>query len=175
MTGTEVKNKVERYINTTCDEDLILDAIEDAINWLGSMGYIIDTVLLEGVEADEFYELPSDLIKVLKVEKPDDKEYYYDYLIDGDLIRFADDGKYRIFAQKNPSMISAIGDELNMHPMLENCIVTYAKGFIKVTIDDSSQDGHRLLQKFEKDSLKAYLTLKRNQKTPANFSVIRHA
>lgn len=174
MTGNDIKDKADRYTSADITEDTIIDAIQDAFNWLGSKGYIIDTLLLEDIDADTFYSLPKDLVRIIKVEKPEENEYYYDYLIDGNMIRFGSEGTYRIFAERNPPMVNDMTTELPLHPMLANCVSNYAKGYAKVSIDDTSEDGHRLLQQFRQDAMLAYNTLKRNQSSPTQWKVIRN-
>ena len=175
MTPKNIQNKVQRYLNRDNVEDnQIIDAIEEAINWLGRMGYLIDTVIME-YEGKKFYHLPQDLISVLKVEDVEEETYFSDYKIDGNLIRFAEDGKYRIFAERQPKVPGGMEDELKMHASLQYAVLDYVKGFCKVSIDDRSEDGHRLMQKFQQDSLKAYQAIKRGRNSPANWKVIRRA
>lgn len=174
MTGDDIKDKVERYTNMSVSDELILDAINEAINWLGNMNYIIDVITISP-KAEEEYQLPPDLIKIMSIEDTEEDVYYQNYLIDGDIIRFKDEGEYKIYAQRNPNEIDSISEELPLHSMLQACVLNYAKGYTKVTRDDTSEDGHRLLEKFEKDATKAYEVLKRNQKTQSKVTVIRHA
>ena len=175
MTPNEIKAKVERYLNRdTIDIEHINDALEESINWLGRAGYIIDTLIFDA-EEKEFYELPDDLISVIKVEDTDEEEYYEGYLIDGKLIRFEDAGKYRVFGERQPQVPDGPDKELALYPLLQYCVLDYVKGFCKVSIDDRSEDGHRLMQKFQQDSLKAYQAIKRGRNSPSNWKVIRRA
>ena len=175
MTPNEIQEKVQRYLNrdTVADEQ-IMDAIEEAINWLSRMGFLIDTIEKE-YEGKDFYELPEDLIAIFKVEDVEEETYLRDYKIDGNLIRFAEDGKYRLFAERQPKVPESMNDELEMHDSLQYAVLDYVKGFCKVSIDDTSQDGHRLMQKFQQDALKAYQFLKRGQNTPTSWAVRRRA
>ena len=175
MTGNDIKSKISRYVGKEPDDDIVLDAIEDAINKLGNMGYIIDTIAFEGAEKNEFYKLPKDLIRIVKVEKLNEDKYYLNYLVDGIRIRFGDDGDYRIFAEKHPQQLDSLNDEIEMHPMLQNCVKNYAIGYVKVSIDDTSEDGHRLKEQFMQYAERAYRTLKRNEKTPSKIRVERNA
>jgi hypothetical protein len=174
MTGNDIKDKVERYTDMTLSEDKILDGINEAINWLGNMNYIIDVIAVSP-EAKKEYDLPLDLIKILSIEDTEDDVYYENYLIDGNIIRFKVEGDYRIYAQRHPNKIDSISKELPLHPMLENCIITYVKGYIKLANDDENKIGWNYIEKFERDAQKAYQTLKRNQKTLTKVTVIRHA
>ena len=175
MTPNEIKEKVERYLNRdNVDLNSITDGIEEAMNWLGNMGYLINTINMV-VEAEEFYELPEDLISILKIEDPEKKEIVTDYIVDGNLIRFKEQGEYRVFAERQPLTPLDESTELELHIMLQYCVLDYVKGFCKVSIDDTSQDGHRLMQKFQQDSLKAYQAIKRGRNSPTNWKVIRRA
>lgn len=173
MTGQDIIEKTKRYISREPDTDLVIDAIQSAINWLGNKGYIIDKIDIEA-EPDGFYEFPEDIIRVIKVEIPAENKYYYSYIIDGNLIRFQDKNEYRIFAEKHPFKYQNRHEEIPMHPMLQGCVEDYVKGYCKLSIDDTSQDGHRLIQEFKENSAKAYQVLKRGQKTPAKVRVQRH-
>lgn len=174
MTGNEIKDKIERFFDIKVNSKLIIDGIQEAINWLGNMGYIIDTILLEA-EEETFIGLPVNLIRIIKVENLDENEYCYDYKVDGDLIRFKEEGNYRIFAERHPSEITSLDEELSMHSMLSNCILTYVKGFIKLSNDDENKVGWEYIKKFQQDSIKAYQLLKRNQSNPTKWKVIKHA
>ena len=119
--------------------------------------------------------MPDDLISVIKVEDTDGEEYYKGYLIDGKLIRFEDAGKYRVFGERQPQVPAGPDEELALYPLLQYCVLDYVKGFCKVSIDDTSQDGHRLMQKFQQDALKAYQSIRKGRNSPSNWKVIRRA
>lgn len=174
MTGQELKDKVERYTDMTFKRDTIIDAIQESINKLGIRGHIIDTIDIEA-ESEEFYELPKDIIRVIKVEVPEDSVYYYDYLVDGNLIRFHEDNFYRIFAEKHPFKYQNLNEELELHPMLQDCILTYVKGYIRLSNDDKNEIGWNYMQQFREESMQAYEYLKRNQQTPSKIRVERRA
>lgn len=174
MTGRDILEKAERYIGRKPDELVVIDGIQEAINWLGNKGYIIDTINVNAT-AKQRYDLPSDLIRIIKIENQKENKYYYNYILDGNRIRFGDDGEYKIFAEKHPFLIENIDKDLNLHSMLEGCVLTYVKGHCKVVLDDTSEDGHRLLKKFKEDAVMAYRTLKRGQANPSKVKVIRHA
>jgi len=173
MLGTEIQTKAERYIDADISDNSILDGIEEFLNWLGNKGYVEGTILLD-VEEDTFYTLPYNIIRITKIEDPEEDEFYYNYIVDGDKIRFGDEGTYRIFAKKHPS-ISALADSLGLHLMLEGATLKYVKGYCKLEIDDTSQDGARLVTEAKEDATRAYQILKRNQKEPSTVKVIRHA
>lgn len=177
MNGQEIKDKVERYLDMTLKDNLIIDGIQEAINKLGIKGHVIDTILLEEIEIEEgeFYNMPSDWIRVIKVEKPDDNEYYYNYLIDGDLIRFQEVNKYRIFAQKHPFKYNDLDDNIDLHPMLVSCILDYVKGFVRLTNTDQNKVAWQYVRKFEEDTLQVYQLIKRDQKAPSRVRVDRKA
>ena len=173
MTGIEVKKKVHRYLENKFDNELILDGIQEMISWLGEMGYIEGTIDIKA-EPNNFYQLPEDIIKIDKVEIPEENAYYEDYLIDGMKIRFEDENNYKIFAKRLP-IIENIEDDLTLHRMLENSVVKYVKGFCKMQVNDQSQDGARLQQEAKKDAVKSYRMLKKNQSPLKSFKVIREA
>ena len=172
MTGLDIKEKVERYINGIVDDNIIIDGIQEAINHLGIKGRVVDTIEVEA-ESGEVYDLPSDIIRVIKVEIKDENKYYYNYMIDGLMIRFQEEGIYTIYAKKHPFVVGNINIELELHPILENCVLDYVKGFAKLVFDDNSVDGLRLTEKFERDSLQAYNVLNSNKRGIGKVRVVR--
>ena len=78
MTGKDIKKKVSRYLESKFDDELIIDGIEEILNWMGEMGYVEGIIDLNA-EAGTFYDLPDDLIRIVKVEKPENNTYYYNY------------------------------------------------------------------------------------------------
>ena len=173
MTPANIKEKVERYLTKdNIENEIILDGIEESISWLGNMGYVINTIN-EEFEEKLFYTLPKDVLGVIKVEDIEEETYYENWKVDGNLIRFGETGKYRIFLNRNPIFPTGIDEELDIHPLLQYAILDYVKGFCKVTIDDTSEDGHRLMQKFKEDALKAYKMIRRNRDNVKQWRVIR--
>lgn len=173
MTPEEIKTKVERYTKKSdIDIDYIMDAIEESINWLSNMGYIIDSIK-DNYDAKEFYELPNDIVGLIKVEDVEEDEMVEDYVVDGNLIRFGEEGEYRIFAERQPKIPSSSDEELELHPSLQYAILDYTKGFIKVSTDDRSEDGHRLMQKFQEDSVKFYQSIVRGKNNVTSWTVKR--
>jgi hypothetical protein len=174
MTGTDLKNKAERFLNLQIKDSVALDGIQEALNWLGSMGYAIDTITYYDAEEDTFYGLPDELIEVIKIETTNDsgdKIYYNNYIIDGDMIRFGEEGDYVMFAKKKPKL-EDIGDDLNVHTLIQYAVLSYLKGFILIKND---KDGSDYLQKFERDAVKAYRDLSKNKSGQNTVSVVRHA
>ena len=173
MTGQELKDKVKRYMNKEPSDDDVLDGIQEAMNELGVRNHLIDTEDISAAAKDE-NTLPNNYIRVIKVEIPEENKYYFNYLIDGNKIRFANEDDYKIYYQKHPETYKDLSEELPMHPMLQKCVLDYVKGHCKVIINDTSEDGHRLLQQFTEKSMMAYEVLTRNQKTPSKVRVYRH-
>jgi hypothetical protein len=175
MTGTEIKNKAERFTGLNISDALALDGINEAIAWLGSMGIDINTQAYTSSTEETVYALPADNIKVIKVETTseeiDELVYYYNYVIDGTNIRFGDDGDYTLY-YKALTLLSTIGTSLSLHLLLQYCIVDYLKGFILMR---EEKDGGIWMQKFERDSVKTYRDLMGNKSGPQSIRVIRHA
>lgn len=173
MTGEDILDKIKNFVDVNVGEDQVMDGIEEAINWLGVYAYAIDKIDMTGSEGKKVYDLPDNIILIMYVEDIEEEEYYYNYLVTGNEIRFKDDGNYYVVAQVQPEMIENIDDEISLHPMLQNCILTYVKGFVKMANDDESEVSWRYIEKFERDAMRAYEALKRNQKTPTEVKVIR--
>ena len=172
MTGNDLKKKVERFTDLTLKDNFILDGIQEAINKMGNRGHIIDTTEINATE-NEFNDLPDSLIRVIKVEIKDEEKYYYNYLIDGKKIRFKDSDTYNVFYQKQPFELDDLTDELEMHPMLQQPVLTYLKGFIRLSQEERQESGWQYLQMFEQESEMAYQYLVRNQKSPSKVRVRR--
>lgn len=174
MTGEDIKEKIERYTDLTLRREKILDGIQEAINKLGVRNHIIDTIDIEA-EKEQPYEMPKNFIQVIKVEIPEESKYYYNYMIDGNLIRFKNGNKYRIFSQKHPFDYENLNEELKIHPMLQSCILTYVKGFVRLSNNEGNEVGWNYIKQFNEESREAYQILKRDQKSPSTIKVFREA
>lgn len=174
MNPKQIKERVERYTDMTFKDELILDFINEAVNKLGAKNYLIDTINME-FEGKDFYELPKEWIRVIKVEDIDKEVYYYNFLIDGNQIRFKDEGNYRIFAERHPFVVDDMNEDLPMHRMLAECIITYVKASIRMRNSEQNEAGWRQREEFWKESELAYRTLKRGQDNPVKWVVRRKA
>lgn len=171
MFAIEIKELAELYIpGLEIDDGEAVSVINEALSILGDLGLVYGKITVEAEKGKWFY-LPEDATVVSVVTKADDAPYMH-WKIRGRAIMFEDSGTYVIHARRIPPPIQNILDEPEIHPMYQQCIVTYLRGFFKVRDDDSSEDGHRLLGKFEEEALRAFNALRRQQ-YPKEVKVIR--
>jgi hypothetical protein len=176
VTGTEIKTKADLQLpKTTTDADA-LEAINEALGWLGDMGLVVGEITIEAT-ANTFYTLPDDLTQILRVEDratDEDNPYImYNYRFSGNDIAFDEDGTYTIIARRMPSL-GALANEIDIHPAFQRCLITHMRGWVKLKDDDESLAGLKLIEKFERDAGLVYSRLNNNG-GPGQVAVIRHA
>lgn len=174
MTGTQIKTRVEKYIDDTIEDSDALEAINEALAILGDQGLIYATISFEAT-AGTWYNLPANCTLVVNVTKLNGNMYYpySDYFLEGNNILFSDTGSYILHYRKIPTPLTTLSETPDVHESFQQCIVTYLKSWFKLRDDDESSDGLRLAQQFERDIQRVFNTLVRNRK-PNQAMVIRH-
>lgn len=176
MTGEQIRERVERYVDDSTDDLDALAAINEALAILGDQGLIYETL---GFIADAgvWYNLPIDCTYVSHVTRSigaNTFSSYINYQIEGNSILFSDDGSYIIHYRRNPASLTSLAQSPDVHQSFHQCIVTYCKSWFKLKDDDESQDGLRLAQQWERDIQRVYNALNR-KRSPKQVQVIRHA
>lgn len=174
MTGSELKAQAEKYLSSTIDDADALQAINEALLWMGDLGLIYGTITVSAT-AGTFYTLPDELTKIIRVEDIDNNVYYYNYRLRGNDIAFKDAGNYLILARKMSAGLSLIDDEIDVHPALQRCIIDYVRAFVKLKDDDTNPDGLRLMAKFERDvQIMSNMLKDGRNRGPEQVRVMRH-
>lgn len=176
MTGQEIKERVEKYIDDEIETSLALEAINEAIDLIGDKSLIFETVAYSA-DANTWYLLPVDATMVTTVTKSESNNLFspYDgYKLEGKNILFLDEGTFNIHYRRLPFGIAKLSDTPEIHKAFHQCLVTYLKAWIKLQEDDESLPGSVLMQQFDRDVQLISNNLKRS-KNPVQWQVVRHA
>ena len=162
MNVAQMRQSAEKYCGTAIEDDILLTAVNEALESIGDLGLIFDEKELLLSVAGTWYELPdttTNIVNVFKEGKP-----YSQWQTRGYEIKFADAGDYVVTLQKMPEYVEVGADIPECHLLFHKAIVTYLRAFIKLTKDDSSQDGHKLMDLFYKEVERISAILQRNRK-----------
>jgi hypothetical protein len=176
MTGSEILNYIETRIGRSIDSDLVLEAINEALDTIGELGLLYATTDLTVEDTNLWYSMPDDYTTIEKVIKFEDKEYIYTrWEHRTGEIRFYDQGEYRIVATKMPEHLSLISDNfMDLHKLYHNAVKYYALAWVKENDDFSDPAAEKLYARFQNNVKRAAQTLSRS-KPPSKVQVKRHA
>lgn len=175
MTGTEILSYIEERMGIPIDPDKCLMAINEAIDMLGDLGLLYDTI--EGIEVtdtNKWYNLPPDFTYIQQVMTSKNELYLrWDYR--NGQINFADPNTYTIVARKMGEHLENISDSFtDLHRLYHNAIKFYALAWFKENDDDFDEAAEKYYGRFESTAQQAMQTLLRT-KAPMSWKVIRHA
>lgn len=171
MTGLEIKKAAEAYIEEFIDDPDAVYFINLALNMLGDIALIYESVRGEIKKPDEWYELPPTVTNVRKVETAPGVPYF-DYEVVDNLIRFREPGVYYIHYRRMPRPITGILETPEVHPAFHSVLITGLIALWKLKDDDENPDGLRHFQEFKAQAVRVYNTLQR-VRTPNVVKVIR--
>jgi len=175
MTGTEIQVYIEKRMGITVESDDVLMAINEAIDMLGDMGLLYDTINdIEVADTTEWYNLPPDFTFIEKV-LTSKGELYLRWNYRNGQINFSDLNTYQIIARKMGKHLENIADSFtDIHRLYHNSIKFYALAWFKENDDDNDQAAEKYYERFAATAQQATQTLLRS-KAPTNWKVIRHA
>lgn len=175
MTAQEIKAAAENYIDETIDDAEAVTAINAALDKIGDVALVYDTITGPegGAVAGQWYPLLDGVTYVVEVLDADGYRYE-GYRVRDSLIWFADAGTYTVHYRRLPNHISGILDTPEVHQAYHQCLVTYLIGWWKLKDDDESPDGLRHMQQFEAEVTRVFNTLRR-RRGPASITVYRDA
>lgn len=175
MTGSEVQLYVEKRLGIEVDSSEVLMAINEAIDMLGDMGLLYDTINdIEITDTSKWYNLPPDFTFVEKV-LTSKGELYLRWNYRNGQINFADPNTYQIIARKMGKHLENIADSFtDIHRLYHNAIKFYALAWLKENDDDNDVAVEKYYNRFVTTAQQATQTLLRS-KAPSSWRVIRHA
>lgn len=176
MTGTDLQHYVESRLGRTFEPDEILEAINECIDEIGDMNLLYATIDISVDDTDQWYNLPDDYTKVVKVIKyKHSKEYIYEkWQYRNGKIRIPEGGTYKIVARKLPEYLENIAEPLNnIHRLYNNAFKYYVLGWIRENEDLDDQTAKVMFERFREKTQRAATTLI-STKSPAQWKVIRH-
>lgn len=174
MTGKELKEAAETMLGggTLSTEQTILWTNE-ALDEISDQGLCYGEVEVDAT-AGEWYQMPEDVTSIIRIEEPMGTVYNHWKQRGYNEIGFDDSGKYTVIARRQPEKIITLDDEVKVHPTLQRTVITFLRGMFKLSINDESADGHRLMADFKEQLTRAYNILRRNRQ-PMSWKVDRHA
>ena len=162
MTGVQIKQEAEAYIDEFIDDRDAVIAINRALNLIGDMAQVYESVKAKIDEPGVWYELPPTVTHVQEVERVGGGFYPY-FRTRDNMILFEHPGVYIIHYKRLPNPISGIMETPEIHPAFHQVLVTYVIAWWKLKDDDENPDGLRHYQLFFEDTLRVFNTLRRQR------------
>lgn len=173
MTGTEIKNAAEKYIEEeigAIDDTDALVAINEALRKMGDVIPGSGTVV---ATADTWTAAPTGAVSIVEVNDSDG-EIYTNYRFRHAQMIFGDSDTYTVFFRKLATEITALaGTITGLHDAFKQALVTYVKAWCKLKDDEENPDGLKLLKDFELDLLHAKRLVFGLAKGTAEVKVVR--
>jgi len=162
MEGTYFKERVEDYLNTTLEEQEVVDAINDCLFAIGdrALNYSEITILVDDSNVGKWIKPEESVTAIIRAFDDNGRETNK-WSTRATEFKFDEEGTYKVEVRLMPEPISSISDEVDIHPLFNHAILCYLKGYFKLRDDDSSIDGQRLMQEWQTWLEWAYQTLKK--------------
>lgn len=162
MTGLEIKQAAQRYIDEMIDDEDAIEGINAGLAEIGDMALLYKTVDITTTNPKSWEDLPDDCTNVIEVVTSTGGKYL-DWKQRGDKLFIADPGTYTVHHRTVPAEIAALDTELAVHPSYQRCLVTYLAAWWKLKDDDQSPDGLRLMDRFERQCLRVFQSIRRKK------------
>lgn len=144
----QMRQKAEMYCGVAIADDILLDVVNEALETIGDLAFIDEEIEITAPD-DSWVELPETTTKIINVMKGD--KTYQQWQTRGYSIKFVEPGTYTVTVQRMPNKVEIITDIPECHILFHKAIVTYLRGFVKLTKDDNNQDGHKLIEQFNSE------------------------
>jgi hypothetical protein len=154
-TGTNIQDIAELYTGTTISDANAVLIINMAFNELATLGLSIKKEELTDVVANTAETLTAGTYGVMLVLDSDDNEYKLWEYDDGDITLKAA-GDYTVISFFHSPDIAAVANSIGLDDKYRACLVKYLSGFVKLTNNDTSPDGHKLMQEFVQLATQTY-------------------
>ncbi len=158
MTGNDIKEHLELYLSTTVDSEKVVLIINECLALIGDLVLCYDEIELSPGDGG-WDQLPENTTAVVSVTL--DGKAYDNWTSRGTSIHFGELGVFNAVIRRMANEIKSLNDSIDIHPLFKPALIFYTRGIWKIIEDDTSQDGHRLLEQFKEESLKAYNIIKR--------------
>jgi hypothetical protein len=176
MNGIDIKNYVEERLGRSFEDSFLLQGINEALLELGDLPLIPIEATVVFEEGDDWFELPGDFTKVVKVIKVEEEDYLYlDWEYRDGLITFNEPGTYIIYARKMAPQLNYVSETITeVHQIFNNALKYYVLAWVRESEDLDDETAQILYERFYQRVERAHRTLKAN-KSPAKVQVIRRA
>jgi len=170
LTGLQIIKLANRHV----DDDIeYLDGvywINECLVELGEDAKLFDTATIEVTDTTAWYDIPTNMIRVIEFEDSNGEVSYVDYVIRNGKIKISATGTYSIYYSKLSTEIeivdeddeteieTALSAEIDCHKLLHKCVALFLASRFK-DMDNSDeiviQDAQRLMKEFEYKKAKA--------------------
>lgn len=176
MTGAQIKEAAEQYIDEFIDDPEALAAINRGLGIIGDLALVYDDaqITVNPGQENTWIDLPADLTTIREVVTSSDLLTYTCWRQRDGLISFRDPGEYIVYYRRLPRAIKNITDTPEVHPAWHQVLVTFLIAYWKLKDDDENPDGLRHYELFREEVQRVFHTLSRNR-GPGRVTVIRHA
>jgi len=176
MNGIDIKNYVEERLGRSFEDSFLLQGINEALLELGDLPLIPIEATVVFEEGDDWFELPGDFTKVVKVIKVEEEDYLYlDWEYRNGLITFNEPGTYIIYARKMAPQLNYVSETITeVHQVFNNALKYYVLAWVRESEDSDDQISEKYYQKF-KDKVERAASSLISTKSPAKVQVIRRA
>jgi len=172
MTGIQIKEAAEAYIDEFIDDPDALKAINEAIAEIGDMALMDETTTITLDKDRGWTELPEDITTVVEVEDELGNTYRGYRVRGNNLISFNNAGTYTVYYRRIPKPISGIQETPEIHEAYHQALVTFVIAWWKLKDDDENPDGLRNIERFKEKTLRIFNSLRR-RRTPQQVPVVR--
>lgn len=161
FTGDEVRTDAEYYSDVTLTDDEAVKIFNRGLNRLSSLGlaYGEEEFTIDSANVDAFQPFTADVIGVMVVLDENNNSFErWEYEESGE-IKFAEEGTYYVIFREMPDNIDLIVDTVSLKGTYQEPLTKHFEGFIKLKYNDTSPDGTRLMQEFERLAAQSFNTL----------------
>ena len=161
FTGTDLREDAEFYSEVTLTDSEAVKVVNRGLDRLGTLGlaYGEEEFTIDGTTVDVFQSMTDDIIGIIQVLDENNNSFErWEYEQDGS-IKFSEEGTYYVIYRKIPDNITAIADTIDLKGTYEEPLTKHFEGFVKLKYNDTSPDGTRLMQEFERLAAVSFNTL----------------
>lgn len=161
FTGDDLIDVAEIYTNITIDDNDAVLIINQGLNRLATLGYAYskeDFTIADG-DIGSFQSFTDDVIGVVLVLDSNENLYNRWKFNSSNGIEFDDEGDYEVIIKIIPSEIDDVSEDISINDIYKTPLFKYLTAFTKLQRNDTSPDGTRLMQEFERLGASAYNTL----------------
>lgn len=161
MNLAQIRQSAEMYCGVAIEDDMLLQAVNEALEQIGDLAFIDEEVEVTAIDAD-WNDLPEGTTSIINVTQ--NAAPYQQWQTRGYKIKFVEPGTYIVALQRMPNKVESVTETPECHPLFHQAIGTYLRSFVKLTKDDTNQDGHNLKQEFKEQVARAAKIITSNRK-----------
>ncbi len=159
MTVAQITQVAELYCGRNIENDIALQAINQALMTIGDLGLVMDTEEYLNSVANRWEDLPDSTTGIVTVEElvniadpgdPAELEVrpFMKWKVRTGEILFQEDGDFQVVYRRMPAKVVSISEVPDAHPIFHRPVALYLQSFVKTMRDDNNPDGHKLMEMF---------------------------